>query len=194
MKKIIALVIMIVTMMLFSTNVFAGSIPDDLLFYDDAQLFFGEVISHDKSTNQITVIPTQKIKGDIYVGEKTYKTFYFTGNKATPVNGETYLMVAFGEAPLYICKISGADTRTLKIHDDNTMWLIMQNYLNEGECEAAEAKRISGSSDSSLFPTRVPKSIYRDSQIDKIFCFIGGAIFAVIVFNIIIFIKKRKNR
>ena len=58
---------MLLFIVLYNSNVFAGSIPEDLLYNDNAQLFIGEVVSYNADKN-VEVIVTESIKGGLKVG------------------------------------------------------------------------------------------------------------------------------
>ena len=71
-------------------TVFAGD-ASGIFLHDDACVFFGEVVSYDQTAKTLTVIPTQKIKGDVTIGltqtlpyDYPYIDFEFVGG-ANPV-------------------------------------------------------------------------------------------------------------
>ena len=55
-----------------SMTALAGDIPESLIWNDEAQIFFGEVIDYypDKDEPSISVSPVKKIKGDVNIGSK----------------------------------------------------------------------------------------------------------------------------
>ena len=142
MKKFLVLLLII----LASATVLAGDVPESLLSSDEALIFFGEVVTLDADDN-ITVLPTAKIKGDVKIGvEQVYKDGMPLGaDEFTPKQGEIYLMTYYDEHnPLYVFEITGTDTKTLKIKglEGLDMWDRLQNYLNNGKYEEAEAERL----------------------------------------------------
>ncbi len=200
MKRVTILITLILTMLLCGTNAFAGSIPEDLLYDDKSLLFFGELVSYDKNEGRITVLPTQKIKGDVNTGaNQVYTNISRVGN-FTPVRGTTYLMSYYDDNnPLYIFQITGSDTKNLIIEgiEDNGMWKRMRKALNEGQFEQEEAERlnkISGSSVSSaVTPTPVPTPTYNPSGQNGIYLVFGIAV-AAIACGLILFLRKQKSK
>lgn len=145
MKKIISLFILIIVF-ISCIRVFAGSVPEDLLSSDDAEIFFAEVVAYHpgKENPDIELSPTKVIKGNIKTGTK--QIYY----DPAPVGGldvkigDVYLFTYFDENnPTYIFKTTTSDTVTLKLKGaQGDMWKRFEQYLNEGQYEEAEAKRI----------------------------------------------------
>ena len=76
MKKVLSILI---TLLALSTTVFAGDVPEALLYEDGAKVFIGTVENHTTKNipsspytiiDTIEVIPTEKIKGDVKIGKK----------------------------------------------------------------------------------------------------------------------------
>ena len=68
MKKLISLISIVILLLSLSVTVFAGSIPEDLLHYDDAQIFFAEVMDNYKSPDGVPCVevkPLKVVKGDV---------------------------------------------------------------------------------------------------------------------------------
>ena len=109
---------------------------------DDAVVFFGKIASYDKAAKKVTVIPTQKIKGDIKIGSENVYTVQFPGadyefihdefsGKAVPNKFDEFLLeedasfvMAYGNnwnseeynnELLHIYKVTSTDTKTLEI-------------------------------------------------------------------------------
>jgi len=151
------LFILLVVIILCTITLFAGSLPEDF-FEDKAQLFFGEVLSFEDGS--ITVVPTEKIKGDVKIGiAASYDESTFVAKAGfLPEAGVTYLM-AFYDAnnPLYVFQISGTDLATMKLEgvDGINIWTRFQTYLNKGRYEEAEAKRVADLSEGDV-PLEAP--------------------------------------
>lgn len=120
----------------------AGSVPEDLLSSNDAQIYFGEVKSVDGDS--LTVIQRQNIKGEFAQdSEITYPKFLFN---SSPEIGKWYLCGYYDEInPLYMWEVTGFNPKTLEIkilsrHD--SMAQRMQEYLNDGSFEKKELERL----------------------------------------------------
>ena len=140
MKKIIAVLF---TVFVLSFNVYAGSIPEDLIHSDNAQIFFAEVISYNENSD-IEILPVKKIKGDVNIGSnQIYHDPNVAGNFQIKV-GNTYLFTYFDENnPTDIFETTSMDTKTLKLKNvTGDMWERFENNLNSGKYEKAEQKRI----------------------------------------------------
>ena len=72
MKKIISILSLVAIMLSMSITAFAGSIPEDLLYEDFAQIFFAEVVFYhpDKENPDIELSPVKVVKGDVKTGVK----------------------------------------------------------------------------------------------------------------------------
>ena len=142
MKKIISLLSLIAIMLSMSITVLAGSIPEDLLHSDDAQIFFAEVLSIYEHTVELS--PVKKIKGNIKTGTKQhYQNPNIVGNFKVRL-GNVYLFTCFDENnPTDIFEVTSYDTSTLKLKNaTGDMWERFEKYLNEGRYEVAEQERI----------------------------------------------------
>ena len=73
-KKLISLIFIFLLAINLNTA-FAGDTTG--VFMDgESAVFFGKVLSYDKATKNVAVIPTQKIKGDVEIGcEQTYEVY-----------------------------------------------------------------------------------------------------------------------
>ncbi|MDY3928660.1 MAG: hypothetical protein SOZ34_04760 [Clostridia bacterium] len=136
-KKCFIGVLTIVIAVLFPVFAFAGSVPEDLLYTDYAEVYFGEVKSVEG--DRITVIQRKNIKGAFEEGRTIeYQKFAFTKN---PKVGEIYLCGYFDENnPLDIWQVTSLDTASLKILNDDDMSKRMQKYLNDGLFDEQNAK------------------------------------------------------
>ena len=146
MKKLISAIG--ISFLLFSLCItaFAGSIPEDLLHDDNAELFFAEVVSYhpNKENPDIEIVPTKVIKGDV---KKGAKLIYYNPNpvgdfKVKP--GKKYLFTYFDEHnPTDIFDVTSYDTETLKLKNvTGDMWERLEQYLNEGRFLEAQQERI----------------------------------------------------
>ena len=131
MKKIICLLGVMTILFTMSISVFACDAPEGLLSNDDAQVFFGEVLSY--NDDSVTVCPRVKIKGDVLTGTQQHY------NKPNPVGnfkvkpGNVYLFTYFDENnETNIFEVTSYDTATLKIKNtDFDIWKRFESYLNE---------------------------------------------------------------
>jgi len=144
MKKIIFSLMFFI--ILLSFNSFAGSIPEDLLHSDEAQIFFGEVITYNpnKENPDIEIVPTEAIKGNVNVG--TNQIYYNTNTIGDfkVKEGQIYLFTYFDEHnPTDIFEVTTYDTSTLELKNvEGDMWKRFEKYLNEGRYLDAEHSRI----------------------------------------------------
>ncbi len=132
----------------------AGSVPEDLLHSDDAQIFFAEVVYYhpDKESPDIELSPVKVIKGDVKTGVKlTYCNPNTVGNFKVK-EGNVYLFTYFDENnPTDIFEVTSYDTSTLKLKNvEGDMWKRFEKYLNSGEFEKAEQKRIDGRNENAV--------------------------------------------
>ena len=146
MKKIISFICMTMILLSMSMTAFAGSIPEDLLHSDDAQIFFAEVVCYhpDKENPDIELSPVKVIKGDVKTGVKlTYYNPNTVGNFKVK-EGNVYLFTYFDENnPTDIFEVTSYDTSTLKLKNvEGDMWKRFEKYLNEGRYLDADHARL----------------------------------------------------
>ncbi len=146
MKRLISFICMTMILLSMSVTVLAGSIPEDLLHSDDAQLFFAEVVYYhsDKENPIIEILPVKVIKGDVNTGVKlTYTNPNPIGDFKVK-EGNVYLFTYFDENnPTDIFEVTSYDTSTLKLKNvRGDMWERFEQYLNEGRYEDAEHERL----------------------------------------------------
>lgn len=145
MKKILSLFCFIVILLSITQVVFAGDVPESLLYEDGAKIFFAELTaSHlDAERPYVEVSPVNVIKGNVKIGlnERAYNVNTM-GDFELEV-GQVYLVTYFDEAnPTDIFETTSQNTKTLKLkHITGDMWERFEAYLNEGEYEKAESKR-----------------------------------------------------
>lgn len=147
MKKIFCFIFMLTILISMSITAFAGSIPEDLLFEDGAQIFFGEVVSFepDGDIPYVEVIPTKKIKGDVIVDGSCYswQRANAIGNIDIKV-GNVYLFTYLDENNTTdIFEVTSYDTSTLELKNvEGDMWKRFEINLRKGRYEEAEQARI----------------------------------------------------
>lgn len=146
MKKVFLLSIVMLIILLLTISVYAGSIPEDLLHSDDAQIFFAEVLYYhpNKEKPDIELSPVKVIKGDVRTGVKlTYYNPNTVGDFKVK-EGNVYLFTYFDENnPTDVFEVTSYDTATLKIKNaTGDMWKRFEKYLNEGRYLDAEHARI----------------------------------------------------
>ena len=146
MKKVICLFFFAIAILTMSTTVLAGSIPEDLLNEDSAQIFFAEVVYYhpDKENPDIEVSPVKVIKGDVNMGGKlTYYNPNTIGDFKVK-EGNVYLFTYFDEHnPTDIFEVTSYDTSTLKLKNvEGDMWKRFEKYLNEGRYLDADHARL----------------------------------------------------
>ena len=146
MKRIISLLCFIIIILSMSLIAFAGSIPEDLLHSDDAQVFFAEVVAFQfgEENYGIEFIPIKKIKGDVRLEVKqTAFNFNAIGDFEVKA-GKVYLFTYFDENnPTDLFEVTSYETSTLKLKNvEGDMWERFEKYLNEGRYLAAEHERI----------------------------------------------------
>ena len=154
MKKIIG-IFLALCLTCLGTLCFAGDMPHALLNELDAFVYFGEI--KELSTEEITVIQKQNVKGDFAEGrELTYKQFGYPcivnidgvvrHSKQEDILklvevGKTYLIGALNNDML-IWEVSSFDTKTLEILNSGDQFAEeMQRLLNQGSFDEAEAGR-----------------------------------------------------
>jgi hypothetical protein len=142
MKKLLPFIVGIFILLSLSTVCYAGSIPEDLLNDDSAQVYFGEVKNVDGDS--ISVIQRKNIKGEFTQDrELIYKEFTFTNS---PEIGATYLCGYFDENnPFYVWDVTSLDTKTLTIKNTDDLSRRMQEYINAGKFEEKEKERLESS-------------------------------------------------
>lgn len=145
MKKVISILSLVAIMLSMSITAFAGSIPEDLLHEDFAQIFFAEVVYYhpNKENPDIELSPVKVVKGDVKTGVKlTYYNPNTVGDFKVK-EGNVYLFTYFNEHnPTDIFEVTSYDTSILKLKNvEGDMWMRFQKYLNNGDYEEAEQER-----------------------------------------------------
>lgn len=146
MKRLIMLLLSAVCI-LAVTSSYAGDIPEGLLYYDQSEVYFGEVVKIDEDS--ITVIQRIHIKGKfVQDREITYTRYRYWGDGRIlkPRKGKVYLIGKSDENNITFMETDGTDPATLKLTHitasaEGSMANRMQEYLNNGDFAEAEAKR-----------------------------------------------------
>ncbi len=146
MKKLIGFICMTMILLSMSMTALAGSIPEEMLHDDNAQLFFAEVVYYhpDKENPDIEISPVKVIKGDVKTG---VKLTYYNPNPIGDFKvkeGNVYLFTYFNEHnPTDIFEVTSYDTSTLKLKNvEGDMWERFEQYLNEGRYLETEQERL----------------------------------------------------
>lgn len=146
MKKIFCLLCMVIMLMSVSYSVFAGDIPESLLYSDDAQIFFAEVVFYHphKEKPDIEFSPVKKIKGDVKIGTKQIAYNFNTIGDFEVKEGNVYLFTYFDENnPTDIFEVTSYETKKLKLKNvEGDMWERFEKYINDGTYEKAEHERL----------------------------------------------------
>lgn len=151
MKSFINSLLILIVVFSLSISALAGSIPEDLLHSDDAEIFFGEVVAYhpNKENPDIEVSPVKVVKGAVKRG---VKLTYYNPNPMGNLNikpGNVYLFTYFDENnPTDIFEVTSYDTSTLKLKNvEGDMWERFERYLNEGRYLDAEHTRLDKQND-----------------------------------------------
>ena len=192
-KPLIPALIMLI---LFVAAAYAGDIPESLLTEDKSKLFIGEIIEYNTIAGTAIIQPTVRIKGDIDMGTRKKVTIredygevlaastFMVVNGGPFREGESGLVIEFGNnIDNYLLHISGDDPKTVVLEDidPDNMWGRLQLYLNGGEYEEAENKRLEKLQSANTTPIE-PSNEYK-----FIFLIIG----ALLLFIAGVFIRSR---
>ncbi len=154
MKKLLC---MVMTFLIINTvTAFAGSIPEDVLHYDEAQVFFAKLATYkaeeadeenEEDRYTANLIPTKVIKGDVEEGANLWYSDVVKVGDFTASMGDEYLFLYYDEYnATYFFKTTTRETKTLKLENTSgDMWDRLEKYLNNGEFEKAEQERVENS-------------------------------------------------
>lgn len=202
MKKLILSSLITAIVILFATPAFAGSVPEDLLHSDTAEIFFAEVISYapDGENPKIELSPVKKVKGDVKIGEtEFYREPSPTGDFIIKT-GNTYLFAYFDENnPTYVFETNSTDTKTLTFKNSSAdMWARFLKYLNNGDYEKAEEERLKAADFEENAEANAETAATPEESNDKnhlfILWFLFGAAIGVCAIAIFISSKNNKNQ
>ena len=144
MKKLLALLTLILVIASSSITSFAGDIPESLMHDENAQIFFGEVLSYhpNKETPSISVSPIVAIKGNVKEGTK--KNYNNPNNMGgfNIVERKVYLFTYYENTNyIDVFEVTTYDTRTLKLkHVEGSMWERFEKYINQGKYGEAKVE------------------------------------------------------
>lgn len=201
MKKFFYIIVGMIIFISISTVCYAGSVPEDLLYEDYTQVYFGKVKNVDGDS--ITVIQQKNIKGKFTQdSELTYKSFAFTNS---PKIDRMYLCGYYDENnPLYIWDVTSLDTKTLKIKSTDGMSKRMQEYLNAGKFEEKEKEKLTktDTKDENELSTSEPTTAiianntnqtYNDSSIGTSYLIILIICGSVLI-GIVLFVRTKRKK
>jgi len=199
MNKLKSIVAVLFVVFLIPLIASAGSVPEDLLHYNDAQIFFAEVVYYhpNKSTPDIEVCPVEVIKGDVKKGVKlTYLNPNAVGNFKVKA-GNVYLFAYFDEnnpTDIFYVKNNGNDGLKL-MYTEGDMWRRFEKYLNEGEYFKAEQERRIRQGLPLLIDNPVERGYlpYLNKHNDYEFYYVFGA-FVILAAVLVIIIAAKKRR
>ena len=144
MKKIIAILTFVIIMISSSIIALAGDIPESLMYDENAQIFFGEVLTYhpNKEIPSISVSPVAAIKGKVKEGTKqNYNNPHSMGGFDIH-EGKVYLFTYYENTNyIDIFEVTTYDTRTLKLkHVEGSMWERFEQYINQGKYGEAKVE------------------------------------------------------
>ncbi len=204
MKKFIILSLALVMVLLSSVSVFAGDVPESLLHEEGAKVFLATIENYtlkEPMIDNIDLIPTEKIKGDVEVGVKQSYSKGYSSAKLEP-NVE-YLVGYVDEYNLYIYEIETREGNQFKLVESKTYEMVkrLENYLNDGSFEKAEKERVAKieetdtSSISVIGGSDVPTDIkVKSTLIINIWVLVGiGVALVILIVGVILVIKKKSK-
>ena len=146
MKKIISLLGIIAIMLSLTLTAFAGDVPEALGYEDDAQIFIGTLNdfeidnSNGSKVQNVQVLPTRKIKGEVPINElQTYELCYF--GKVTPEIDIEYLFGWFRDDSVYVYAIESYDEKDIKLKITDEFAERIQDSLENGIYARLEQER-----------------------------------------------------
>ena len=149
-KKIFITIFML--LLLVSTNVYAGDIPESIMLGNQKALFIGKITTINKDT--YSVLPSTIMMGSIQKSEtliRKFDKYYGTNNK--PKVGDFVVVVLLDENNVddtWIFKSTSDDYKTLKLVSESyDMVVRYEKYINEGKYFEAQ-KRINEDNKTSI--------------------------------------------
>lgn len=175
MKKIFAIIWVITIFISMTSAVYAGDLPEIMLYEDDAKVFVGRVEnytmenSQNASVESVEITPTLKIKGDVEIGVSALYNDWGHYKNPIPQKGTEYLFGYIGEKTLCVFEIESIDNGAVKLKytDEYAQAERLQNYLDEGSFAFAEEKRVNLGKQIS-FAEFLKKDVLSDSGIEKV--------------------------
>ncbi len=208
MKKFMILTLTLVMALLSSVLVFAGDIPESLLFTEDAKVFLATVENYTTKEASVSpyvyidtveLIPTEKIKGDVEIGVK--ESYSRCETTITPEPDVEYLVGYVDEINLYIYEIESRKDGKFKLvnSDKFDMTKRLETYLNDGSFEKAEKERVAKIEEADTSSTSViggadaPTNIVVKSN-TNVWGMVGiGTALIILVAGVILVIKKKSK-
>ena len=175
---------------------------------DGAKVFIGTVenvtlkgdisFSSKAEIDNVEVIPTEKIKGEVEIGKKETYTRY--DSVLMLEKGKEYLFGYIDENNFYAYEIKSRDEKSIKLVDSDKydMTKRFENYLNDGSFEKAEQERLEKinkaetSSTSVIGGADAPTDIIIKSNINIALIVCIGVFILAFVIGFVY--KKRKNK
>ncbi len=200
MKKIVSLIGVIAILLTMSVSVFAGDIPEALGVEEDAQIFIGTLKDFElynstgSQTQNVSVVPTVKIKGEVKINQiQTYEMCYF--GKVTPEKDTEYLFGWLADNSVWAYAIESYNENEIKLKITDDFAERIQSSLDNGIYEKLEIERMSGSrppSQSDASSTSViggadePTDIVVKSNVNVwLIVGVGALVLALIVFLVV---------
>jgi len=164
MKKIISLLGIIAIILSMTLTAFAGDVPEALGYEDDAQIFIGTLKdfeidnSNGSKVQNVQVLPTRKIKGEVPVNElQTYELCYF--GKVTPEKDAEYLFGWFRDDSVYVYAIESYDEKDIRLKITDEFAERIQDSLENGIYARLEQERATLGQQISLAEFLFPKPL-----------------------------------
>ena len=201
MKKFSSFIFAMLLLLLAEITGFAGSIPEDLLHSDDAQIFFAEVCYYhpDKEQPDIEVSPVQVIKGDVKTGGKLTYFHPNTVGDFRVKQGKVYLFTYFDENnPTDIFEVENREFSGIRLkHVEGDMWERFERGINDGTYFRAEQERRQKLGlplliDDPIAMGRLPFLKTHTDGIARNIC-VAAAIVLIIVVVVIFAVKRKRN-
>lgn len=141
MKKIFITIIILI--LFIYTTVYAGDIPESLMFDKPKALFIGRITSI--NTDTYSIIPSTVMTGSMEDSEIQIKTFdKYYGTNTKPTSGDFFVAVLLNETTIdntWVFKTTSDDYKTLKlVSQPYNMVLRYEKYINEGKYFEAQER------------------------------------------------------
>ena len=209
MKKVVSFIAVVFMFCMMSVSVLAGDIPEALNCEDHAQVFIGtlkdfqaDMTSSSPRFQDVAVIPSFKIKGDVALNElQTYDSCYF--GKVTPEKEQEYLFGWLADNSVWVYAIESYDETEINLKITDAFSERIQRYLNEGLYQKREQERLSKiqqSMQTNILNTSVigganepTNLVIQSNHLNYRVLVIAGLGAFVLVFTGFLVMKKRKN-
>lgn len=172
MKKIISFIGIVAIMLSMTLTTFAGDVPEALGYEDDAQVFIGTLKdfkiddSSSPKVQDVQVLPTHKIKGEVPLNElQTYEFCYF--GKVVPEQDKEYLFGWLADNSVWVYGIESYNEKEIKLQITDEFAERIQDSLDNGIYASLEQERSTLGSQISFAEFLYSKPL-SDSNIAKI--------------------------